>query len=316
LRKISRREFVRLCGMSTAGLGLMSVLGPQISQTLVEAAESKVPVIWIQASSCTGCSVSLLNSVEPGIATVLLDVISMRYHPNVMAASGELGMETMYKAADRYAGEFILVVEGGVPTAEKGRYCIIGDLNHKEITAVEAVKHLGSRAKLVVAAGQCASFGGIPAAQPNPTGVLGVDQILNPRPYPRKHTVVNISNCPIHPDHLIGSLVYILTYNELPELDQYYRPKLFYGPTIHDTCFRRPAFDEGVFAKQIGDYGCLANLGCKGFIARSDCQKRGWNNNVSWCIAAGAPCQACSEPIFPDGCSPLYGHMPVTGNRK
>lgn len=316
MRKMSRREFVKLCGMSTAGLSLMSLLGPQITQTLAQAAEGKPPVVWIQASCCSGCSVSLLNSVEPGIDAVLLDVISLRYHPTVMAAAGEVGVEALYETAERHPGEFILCVEGGIPTAADGKYCMVGELDGKEITALEAVKHLGSKAKAVVAAGHCAAFGGIPGAQPNPSGVLGVDQVLNPHPLPRKHNVINISNCPLHPDHIIGTLVYLLTYNEIPELDRYLRPKMFYGTSIHDNCPRRPYFDQGIFAKYIGDEGCLANLGCKGFIAMSDCPKRGWNDNVSWCIAAGAPCQACSEPGFPDGSAPFYGHMPVTGNRK
>lgn len=316
MRKISRREFVKLCGMSTAGLSLMSLLGPQITQTLVQAAEGKPPVVWIQAACCSGCSVSLLNAVEPDIGTVLLDVISLRFHPTVMATAGEASMEALYETAERYPGEFILVVEGGVPTGADGKYCMIGELHGKEITALQAVKELGAKAKAVVAAGQCAAYGGIPAAQPNPTGVLGVDQVLNPYPHQRKHNVINISNCPLHPDHFVGTLVYILTYNEIPELDRYLRPKMFYGTSIHDNCPRRPLFDRGIFAQKIGDEGCLAGLGCKGFIAMSDCPKRGWNNNVNWCIAAGAPCYACSEAIFPDGCSPLYGPMPVIGNRK
>lgn len=316
VRKLTRREFVKLCGMSAAGLSLMSLLGPQITHALAKAVEDKVPVLWLQGASCTGCSVSLLNTVDPSIEKVLLDVISLRYHPTISAAAGELGMHVVEEVADRFAGEFFLVIEGGIPVKDKGKYCFIGEIGHKEITMYEALLELGPKAKAVIAAGSCAAFGGIPGAAPNPTGVLGVDAVLNDRPWRRKHNVINISNCPLHPDHFLGTLTYVLTYNEIPELDRYLRPKMFYQTTIHDDCPRRPDFEAGRFARRIGDEGCLASLGCKGFIAMSDCPKRGWNNGTNWCIAAGAPCQACSEATFPDGCSPLYGGMPVTGNRN
>jgi len=318
LRKLTRREFVKMCGMSAAGLSLMSLLGPQITHALAKAVEDKVPVVWIQGASCTGCSVSLLNAVDPSIEKVLLEVISLRYHPNIMAASGYLGTAVIEDVAARFAGEFILVVEGGIPVNEKGKYCVIGKFGKKEMTAHEALLTLGAKAKAVVAAGQCAAFGGIPAGAPNPTGVLGVDAVLNPMRYrrPLAKNVINISNCPLHPDHFLGTLTYVLTYNEIPELDRYGRPVMFYGQSIHDNCPRRPDFEAGRFAAVIGDEGCLAGLGCKGFIAMSDCPRRGWNSGTNWCIAAGAPCYACSEQIFPDGCSPIYGAMPVTGNGR
>lgn len=313
MRKLTRREFVKLCGTSAAGLGLMSLLGPQITHALAKVADGRQPVLWIQGSSCTGCSISLLNTVEPPIGDVLLKVISMYYHPNVMAASGYLAMDTMMDVAERAAGEFLLVVEGGVPVGAGGKYCHIGRVGREYLTMHEAVLKLGKRAKAVIAAGQCAAYGGIPAAAPNPTEVWSVDAVLNNWPHPRRHKVINLSNCPLHPDHFVGTLVHVLNYG-IPELDRYLRPKMFYGTTIHDNCPLRPDCDRGHFARKIGDEGCLGGLGCKGFIAMSDCPKRGWNNNTNWCIAAGAPCQACSEPAFPDGCSPLYGGMPVTGN--
>ncbi|MEW6457445.1 MAG: hydrogenase small subunit [Bacillota bacterium] len=316
MRKLTRREFVKLCGMSAAGLSLMSLLGPQITHALAKAVEEKVPVVWIQGASCTGCSVSLLNSVDPSIEKVLLEVISLRYHPNIMAASGHLGTTVIEDVAKRFAGEFILVVEGGIPVNEKGKYCVIGEFGHKEMTAHQAVLTLGAKAKAVVAAGSCAAYGGIPAAAPNPTGVLGLEAVLNPKRYALPKNVINISNCPMHPDHFLGTLTYVLTYNEIPELDRYKRPLMFYGQPIHDNCPRRPDFEAGRFATRIGDEGCLQFLGCKGFIAMSDCPRRGWNSGTNWCIGAGAPCYACSEQIFPDGCAPLYGVMPVTGNGR
>lgn len=300
MKSISRRDFVRLCMGSAAGLSIFSALGPVITEAFGQAAEGKPPVIWIQGASCTGCSVSLLNSVDPGIGKVVLDVISMKYHPNLMAASGKLAVDALYEMAEQYKGKFFLVIEGGIPTKADGYYCTIGERNGKHVTMMEAARILGERAAAVIAAGSCASFGGIPAAAPNVTGVVSVKQYLPNKP------VINIPTCPIHPDHFIGTLTYVLTYGEIPKLDRYNRPIMFHGGTVHDYCVRRPDFFAERFAQKPGDPGCLYLLGCKGPLAFSDCSKRGWNNGISYCPKAGSPCMACADPGFPDSMSPFY----------
>jgi hydrogenase small subunit len=90
------------------------------------------------------------------------------------------------------------------------------------------------------------------------------------------------------------------------DLDELARPKLFYGQLIHENCPRRADFDKGKFAQELGDPGCLYNIGCKGHYTNADCPLRQWNNGVNWCIKAGSPCLGCVEPEFPDGTSPIY----------
>jgi len=303
---LTRREFIKICMSSAVGVSLITALGPDFEETLAMAAEGKPPVIWLQGASCTGCSISLLNSVDPAIEKVLLDVISLKYHPNISAGSGHLVAEIMDDLATNYKDQFILVIEGAIPVNNEGAYCTIAEKGGKEITMLHAVDVLGKAAKAVIAAGQCASYGGIPGAAPNPTGVVGVNKIVDAK------KVINLSLCPMHPDHFLGTVVYVLKYGQIPELDRYGRPKMFFPKPIHESCIRREYFDAGKFARFIGDDGCLAMLGCKGFVAMSDCPKRGWNNNVNWCIKAGAPCYACSEPTFPDSSSPIYGVYPLT----
>lgn len=307
VRRISRREFLRICTGATAGIGLLTALEPTIVNTLAQAAEGKPPVIWLQGSGCSGCSVSLLNTVSPSIEKVLLDIISLKYHNTLMASTGAKAYNFLAEMADKYAGQFVLVVEGGISTAAGGTYCYIAETeDEREISMLEALKHFGSKAAAVVAAGSCASFGGIPGAAPNPTGVVGVWEIIKDRP------VVNIGCCPMHPDDFLGTLVYMLKYDDIPELDEYNRPKMFFPDIIHVGCPRCGYFARGIFAKNPGDEGCLAFVGCKGMVARARCHQRQWNNGTNWCIAAGAPCQACSEPTFPDECSPLYGRYRVS----
>jgi len=290
---------------SAVGASLISLIGPDLEEALAMAADGKPPIIWLQGASCTGCSISLLNSVDPAIEKVLLDVISLRYHPNISAGSGHLVTEIFEEFSEKHKDQFFLVVEGAIPTKEDGAYCTIGEYKGRELTMLHTLNVLGNAAKAVIAAGQCASFGGIPGAAPNPTGAVGVNKVITKKP------VINISLCPMHPDHFLGTVVYVLKYGQIPELDRYGRPKMFYPNYIHESCERRTYFDSGKFARFIGDEGCLALLGCKGFVSTADCPTRLWNNKVNWCVKAGAPCLGCSEPTFPDESGPFYGWYPL-----
>jgi hydrogenase small subunit len=294
---LTRREFLELMGKGAVAIGLSSVAvwTSPVKKALAEnvANGGNLPVIWLQGQSCAGCSVSTLNTVHPDIAEMLTETISLDFHPNVMAASGELALKALNDAVAKKNGEFVLVVEGAVPTNEKGLYSTMGENNGKPITAKDWVEQLGTNAKFVLNVGTCSSFGGIPAANPNPTGAQPVPKIIP------QATMVNIAGCPPHPDWIVGTIVHALLFG-MPELDEYKRPKLFYGKTVHEQCERRASFEAGEMAKDFGDDGCLFELGCKGPIANCDSPIRHWNNHVNWCVQSGSPCVGCCAPTFPD----------------
>jgi hydrogenase small subunit len=85
---------------------------------------------------------------------------------------------------------------------------------------------------------------------------------------------------------------------------------LFYGTLIHDNCPYRGYFEYGVFAKEFGEEGCRAKLGCKGPETYADCWKRRWNNGVNWCVQ-NAICIGCTQPDFWDKFAPIYYHSIV-----
>ncbi len=266
---------------------------------------AEVPIIWMSGSSCTGCSVSLLNSASPTIQEVLLKKVlpdtqlSLGFHATLMAGQGEQAMEAMNEIAAKHKGQYILVVEGAVPTKDDGLYCAVGeDKEGKPITFASHVRDLGRNAKVVLTAGTCAAFGGIPAAPPNPTGCKGVGEFFKQEGI--ETPLINVPGCPMHPDWLVGTLVGILVKGvEGVELDQHRRPKAFFGTLIHDNCPYRGHFERGEFAEQFGEHGCLIKLGCKGPITWADCPDRQWNNGTNWCIRSGHPCIGCVEPGFP-----------------
>ncbi|MGB9792034.1 MAG: hydrogenase small subunit [Thermacetogeniaceae bacterium] len=303
MKGISRRQFMKLCAGSVAAMSLSQALLPELAKAVPAAGNP--PVIWIQGASCTGCSISLLNSAQPGVKEILTEIISLKFHPNVSAAAGDLALKVIEETES--AGKYYLVVEGAVPTKDGGVYCTVGERDGKPVTFLERVKELGKRAAAVLAVGTCAAFGGIPAAKPNPTGCKGVSEVLKEAGI--NTPVVNIAGCPPHPDWMVGTLAHILLFNEIPELDQFGRPKVFYGKLVHDNCPRRQYFDNSKFAKNFSEEGCLLELGCKGPMAHCDSFDRQWNNGTNWCIKAGAPCIACTEKGFPGCAEPFYERM-------
>ncbi len=272
----------------------------------------EIPVVWLQTAACTGCSISLLNSASPTIKNILIDQIipgvhiNLRFHATIMAGAGELAIEVLEETAKEKKDGYILVVEGAIPTATDAVYGAIGERDGKPVSMEERVAELAQDAQAILAIGTCASFGGIPAAAPNPTGCQPVSKILEAKGINKP--LVNIPGCPPHPDWFVGTVASIIL-NGLPkaeELDDNLRPLAFYGKLIHENCPRRAYFDEGKFAKKPGDEGCLYELGCKGPITYADCPLRRWNNGTNWVIGAGAPCNGCTQPEFPDLVAPFY----------
>lgn len=272
----------------------------------------EIPCVWLQAASCTGCSVSILNTSYPSIKNLLIDEIlpgkhiNVRFHPTIMAGQGEAVIEILEATRNEKRNGFVLIVEGAIPTAENGVYGVIGEKGGTPITMLSWFEQLSKDALAVIALGTCASFGGIPGSKPNPTGCKGVGDVL--KELSLSTPFINIPGCPPHPDWFVGTVASILM-NGLPrpsDLDEVGRPKAFFSQTIHENCPRRAYYDERKFAKKFGDPGCLYELGCRGPITHADCPLRLWNGRVNWCVGCGSTCIGCTSEGFLDAVSPLY----------
>ena len=283
--------------------GASASLLDEIAHALQGAARGDPPVLWLHGSSDSGCSVSLLNSVHPDIAEVLFELISLRFHETLMAASGEAATSALKETLDEHAGEFILIVEGAIPTGSAGAFCTVGEMDDVPMMILDWVTMLGAQAKAVVAVGTCSAFGGIPAAAPNPTQCKSVEKVF--AEHDIETPLINVPGCPPHPDWIVGTLFHVLQYG-LPSLDSLGRPTMFFKDVIHDKCQERAYFDNRVFAEKPGDEGCRLFIGCRGPDAYADCSLRLWNNGTSWCVGGGAICIGCTHPDFPDSMSPFY----------
>jgi hydrogenase small subunit len=237
---------------------------------------------------------SLLDSSNPGLYSVLTNIVNFTYSNILMVQEGEAAYE---KFLDTLNTEFILIVDGAISTRENGLCTIVANYKGKLITALEAIKMAGQKAKYVLAVGTCASYGGVSAARPNLSQSKSVQQILN-------RDVIRLPGCPCHPDWVVGTLAHLVGYG-MPQLDEQSRPLLFYGVTIHDNCTRRGFFDNGIFASKLGEEGCFFKLGCRGPVTKTDCPRRKWNGYVNWPVGDNATCIGCAQPNFPDGMEPF-----------
>lgn len=288
MNNISRRDFLKFCGIGAVSLGLS--LSDLTLLKKVLANPNAPSVIWLQGAGCTGCSESLLNRVStttPKTAgDLLINSINLVYHPTLMSLAGQSAVEQAEAAYSK--GGYILAVEGGVPTAFNGYACAVWTYNNEEVTFQSAVLDLASKASKIICIGTCASWGGISAAPPNPTGVKGVKAVTG-------KTTINISGCPPHPDWIVWAIAQLLLGNNIA-LDSYGRPTALYSQKIHDKCPRKGKGEAETYGL---DLMCLKDLGCRGPQTRASCLSQFWNNKVNWCIDANSPFIGCTEPTFP-----------------
>lgn len=297
----SRRDFMKLSAMMAAMLGLESSSIGQVAQAL--KTKFRPPVIWLHGQECTCCSESFIRASHPLVADILLDAVSLNYTETLMAPSGYQAELSLTETLEKYPGEYLLMVEGSVPTKESGVYCCIAGKTFEDV-----LHECAEGAKAVIAWGNCASAGCVQAANPNPTGATPIYKIIKNKP------VINVQGCPPIADVMAGVIVYMLTFDAIPELDRLSRPKAFYSRRVHDTCYRRPNFDAGLFVQSFDDENakkgyCLYKVGCKGPVTYNACGVTGWNEGVSFPIKSGHPCIGCSEAGFWDA-GPFYKHLP------
>ena len=288
--KISRREFLQTATGMAGLLGLEATGLVKLQEALANPAGPTV--IWLQGQACTGCSVSLLNSIfYATVDDLLINTLNLEYHPNIMAAAGERAVSVasgprpslsqLQALCDKWFIQsanavldvnadgkvnfadyaalaqrgFILIVEGAIPIGANGAFCEIGG----NLTMIEALRKFGTAASQIIAVGTCAAFGGIPAGAPNPTQALSVSGALAHVGIAKP--VINIPGCPIHPDWLVGTISSILVNGTPGTLDSHGRPTAFFGSTVHDMCPNLSSYNS-TYGPRVGHAGNRSCLTC------------------------------------------------------
>jgi hydrogenase small subunit len=295
---VSRRRFL----MAMAGMAsLMGLEATAIPRLAAAATSPKKPsVVFMSFQECTGCLESMVNSFAfkggAAIENLILNLISLDYQETLMAAAGTQAEEQLGIATSAYG--YILIVDGSVPASANSGYFVSGGRS-----GVARFRDAAKNAALIVAVGSCSSFGGLPKAAPNPTGAVSIGELMTSLGIVKP--LINVSGCPPIPEVITGTILYYLTYKALPALDNLKRPKMFYGETVHEECYREEYLEDGPHVKVFDDSnarfgGCLIEMGCKGPVTHNACSKIRWNQGTSFPMMSGHGCIGCSEPDFWD----------------
>ena len=302
---ISRRSFLKFCTLAASSMALPLSSVSAIAAAL--GASTRPKVIWLSAQECTGCSESLLRAYDDyPVERLILEMISLDYHNTLMAPSGSAAEKSRLDSIA--GGGHVVVIDGSVPLKEDGAWSVVGGR-----TILEVIQESVVGAGLVLAVGNCAAFGGLPGAKPNPTDAHGVDDLItNLNKISTSAPLINIPGCPPIPEVLTGVIVnFILSGGQAPELDGLKRPLTYYGSVVHDNCSRLQHYKNGEFAASFDDAGarqgfCLLHLGCKGTITHNACTTTKWNKGTSFPMHSGHGCIGCSEPNFWDRTGGFY----------
>jgi hydrogenase small subunit len=302
---VDRRTLLRWSAYLAGVLALPIV---PYAARIAEAVEvqPRLPVLWLNGQDCNGDIEALLRASRPTPSQLVLDHLSLDYQELLMAGAGQAAHGQLADTMARYAGRYVVVVEGSVPTAAGGAYCCVAGRSF-----VDLVREAAAGALAVLAVGSCAADGGLPAAGGGVTGAASVAEVLSGT----ETRVIGFPGCPMNVENLTATLVQYLTLGEWPETDAAGLPLFAYGARIHPSCERLPYFRAGQFALAWGDEGhragwCLRQVGCQGPRTSGNCPTVGFNDGASWPVAAGAPCLGCTRPQFWDQLDAAFGWLP------
>lgn len=266
-------------------------------------------VLWFQGGACSGNTMSFLNAEEPSVVDLIVDFgLDLIWHPSLGMELGEQAKKIFADCASGARDMDIFVFEGTVIEGPNGTGMM---QTFADRPMKDWVDELAAAASIVVAIGDCACWGGIPATDPNPTdstglqfhkrakgGYLGGDFVSK-----AGLPVINIPGCPAHPDWITQILVALATgrAGDL-SLDELHRPETFFKTFTQTGCTRVQFFEYKQDTASFGEgtrTGCLFyEFGCRGPMTHSPCNRILWNRQSSK-TRAGMPCIGCTEPEFP-----------------
>jgi hydrogenase small subunit len=290
------------------------------------AGVEEVHILWTsELLGCDGDSVSVTAATLPSIEDVVLGNIPglprVHLHNKVLAyENGDEFMRAFYRAEQGELDPFVFVVEGSIPNESikrEGYWAAMGTdrATGQPIPTTQWIDRLAPKAWAVVAAGTCATYGGIHAMQGNPTGAMGLADYLGWTFRSKAGIpIVNVPGCPVQPDNFMETLLYLLYQAAglapMIPLDNNLRPTWLFGKTVHEGCDRAGYYEQGDFAAEYGSPKCLVKLGCWGPVVNCNVTKRGWMDGIGGCPNVGGICIACTMPGFPDKFMPFMDEPP------
>lgn len=291
-----------------------------------------VHVFWIAGMSCDGCSIAVTGASNPGIEGLLAGTVPampqvILHHPVLAVDAGEAFVSNYAKAWKGTLGApYVVVMEGSVAderiAARTGGYWSAMGVEPREgfaepqpVPTAEWMSRLAPGAAAVIAVGTCATWGGVPAAEGNPTAAMSLMDYLG-KDFRSAFglPVINVPGCAPVGDNFTETVFAVLLFLQglgpLPAFDELGRPAWLFGETVHRGCTRAGYYEEGVFAENYGDPECLVDIGCWGPVVNCNIVRRGAISHMGGCMEVGGVCIGCTMPSFPDGFSPFYKRPP------
>jgi hydrogenase small subunit len=319
---------------NVAGATQEEVLAPAVQRppgSLLGPLE-KVHAFWFAGMSCDGCSIATLGATAPPVEDLLTGRLPgvprvVLHHPAINLEAGVPYMRAAELALQgKLDAPYVIIYEGSITDETiahpRGGYWVAqgeepwgpnGEL--RPVSTPEWVARLAPKAAAVIAIGTCATWGGIPAADHNPTHAMSVADFLG-ADYRSAFglPVINIPGCSPIGDNFTETVAAILLFlngiGPLPEFDELGRPAWLFHHTVHNRCVRGGYYEEGIFADEYGDPECLVEVGCWGPVVQCNITERGAINHVGGCMNTGGPCIGCTMPGFPDKFTPFYKAPP------
>jgi len=313
---------------------------PPIAETQPATERRRLPlgplktihVYWLAGMSCDGCTISVAGATNPGIEGLLAGVVPampkvILHHPVLSAEAGAEFVKPFRDAADGTLGApYVVVFEGSVADeriADRtgGYFSAMGveasadGEGSRPVPTATWLKRMAPGAAATMAIGTCATWGGVPSAEGNPTGAMSVMDFLG-KDYRSAFglPVINIPGCAPQGDNFTETVFAVLLFLQglgpLPTFDELGRPAWLFRDTVHQGCTRAGFYEEGIFAKHYGDPECLVEIGCWGPVVNCNIVQRGAINHMGGCMKAGGVCIGCTMPGFPDKFSPFYKTPP------
>jgi len=172
--RITRRDFLKYCAMTAGALGLSTTDLMKIEKALATDYPNGTHVVWLNGAACTGCTVTLANSVyyasvhellapygTAAIAAAFPELATLGLTANgpldldfMETLSGSVGANAVNSAYAVLSSSepFALCLEGSIQTEEDGKYCEIWNVSttQSNINADSLVFASADRAELGV----------------------------------------------------------------------------------------------------------------------------------------------------------------------